>query len=126
MKDEELNNRSNTDSEWNWIKQNAGHYRDNVRNLIGNERVRVTFSDKMEDSTEIPSKESTQTNYYKDQVNKQTANRTEQNNDKIINDKPVRETPQQEIENPEPPQKPEKGNGGEEKKDKPEIRYDLD
>ena len=94
--------------------------------MIGNERVRVTFSDKMEDSTEIPSQESTQTNYYKDKVNKQTANRTKQNNDKIINDKPVRETPQQEIENPEPPQKPEKGNGGEEKKDKPEIRYDLE
>ena len=62
MKDAELNNRVNTNTEWNWIKQNAGHYRDNVRNLIGNERVRVTFSDKMEDSTEFPSKESTQTN----------------------------------------------------------------
>ncbi len=122
MKDEELNNRSHTDSEWNWIKQNAGHYnRDSVRNLIGNERVRVTFSDKMEDSTETPSKESNQTNYYKDQVNKQTANRNEHNNDR-----PVTEIPQQEIENPDPSQKPEKGDGGEEKKDKPEIRYDLD
>lgn len=124
MKDEELNNRRNTDSEWNWIKQNAGRYnRDNVRNLIGNERVRVTFSDKMEDSTETPSKESNQTSYYKDQVNKQTANRTEHNRN---NDKPVTETPQQEIESPEPPQKPEKGDGGVEKKEKPEIRYDLD
>jgi len=67
MKDEELNNRVNADSEWNWIKQNAGHYnRENVRNLIGNERVRVTFSDKMEDFAEASSKESNQTNYYKD------------------------------------------------------------
>lgn len=52
MKDEELN-QSRTDSEWNWINQHKGQYnRQDIRNFIGSERIRVTFSDKMEDNSE--------------------------------------------------------------------------
>jgi len=43
-------------------------------------------------------------------------------------DKPTekKKNNKQEIENPNPPLKPEKGNGGELTKNKPEIRYEIE
>ena len=53
MKDRELNGRTRTDSEWNWINEHRGHYnKQEIRNIIGSERIRVTFSDKIEDSSD--------------------------------------------------------------------------
>ena len=96
MKNEDLNNRRSTDSEWNWINKHAGHYhtRQEVSSFLGNERIRVTFSNKMED-------------------NKQ------KNSDKIM----VNEKPEKEVRHIE---KPEIGNGGEINTEKPEIRYDIE
>lgn len=54
-------------------------------------------------------------------MKKQTENRIESDKEK-----PLNKHPNKEIENPESPQKPEIGDGGEAKKDKPEIRYDIE
>jgi hypothetical protein len=98
MKDENTNNNErNSESEWNQIRQNVGQY--NRSSFFGGERIRVTFSQKMEDNTND---------------NKRSNNEKDEN----MNDKP-------EEENPDIAQKPEKGDGGEQKKDKPEIRYDI-
>ncbi|MBS1493772.1 MAG: hypothetical protein JST55_09685 [Bacteroidetes bacterium] len=98
MKDENTNNNEwNSESEWNRISQNAGQY--NRSSFFGGERIRVTFSQKMEDNS----------NQEKPDDN---------NTDERKQNKP-------EEENPDIAQKPEKGDGGEQKKDKPEIRYDI-
>jgi hypothetical protein len=52
MKDEDFNNeRGSKDFIWKWINKYAGHYhtRQEVSSFLGNERIRVTFSNKIED-----------------------------------------------------------------------------
>ncbi len=61
MKDRELNGRTRTDSEWNWINEHRGHYnKQEIRNIIGSERIRVTFSDKIDDSSSDDSQQNPQ------------------------------------------------------------------
>ena len=115
---EELNNINRSiDSEWTRINKNAGDH-NNFRNFFVHERIRVTFSDKMDENTESTN-ENVQTDYYKKQVSEQTANRTESGKSNL--EKPVSENPGKEIDKSEPVQKPEKGDGVEIKNDKPEI-----
>lgn len=123
MKDEELNNKNrSTDSEWNWINQHSGHYdRNTVRNFFGNERIRVTFSDKLDDNTENFTNQNITQNNYIELINNQVENKNEPDEEK-----PVNKNPGKEIENPEPSQKPEVGDGGDVRKEKPEIRYDIE
>lgn len=97
MKNKELNHGRSTDSEWNWINKQAGHYhtRQEVSVFLGNEKIRITFSNRIDDNSDN--------------------NRAE----------PLVEKPEKDVNNPDS-NKPNKGDGGEIKKDKPEIRYDIE
>ena len=120
MKDEDLNQRSRTDSEWNWINQHRGHYnRQEIRNFIGSERIRVTFSDKMEDNTDA-SENSSSKNHYGERMNLNSEKDKEKRSEIPVFEKSEKKIGSEEN------SKPEKVDGGEVKKDKPEIRYDLE
>lgn len=115
MKDESKNKNMNIDSEWSWINKNSVYYnQNNLRNFFGHERIRITFSDKLDENTENFTIENTQTDYYKNQVSKQSANRNE--SDKSEYETHLSENPGKEIDNPQPDQKPEIEDGSEIKK----------
>lgn len=100
------------DSEWNWINKNPGQYDyKSVRNIFAHERIRVTFSDKMDENTESSS----------DGDKKLTNESNDENKQKRASKEPERE-----IDNPHPSEKPEKGNDAQIEKDKPEIRYEVE
>lgn len=106
MKNEENKNRgaeANSYRNWHHAK-NTNDLRGYIMNLFGSERVVVRFSDKFETKNNEKVKES------------------KEKNKKMENEEDTPLNPAESF----PPDKHEKGMGGEVKKDKPEIRYNLD